>query len=77
MIKRRTLLLTGLIGVLGASTAPTLSVAGAISEIRIDYATYNPVSLVLKQQGLLEKAFAKDGIAKVDEEPRLIKRFRE
>jgi sulfonate transport system substrate-binding protein len=63
MIKRRTLLLTGLIGVLGALIAPTLSVAGAISEIRIDYATYNPVSLVLKQQGLLEKAFAKDGIA--------------
>jgi sulfonate transport system substrate-binding protein len=30
-------------------------------EIRIDYATYNPLSLVLKQQGLLEKAFASDG----------------
>jgi sulfonate transport system substrate-binding protein len=63
MIKRRTLLLTGLFGVLGAVTAPALSVAGAISEIRLDYATYNPVSLVLKQQGLLEKTFAKDGIA--------------
>ena len=32
------------------------------SEIRIDWATYNPVSLVLKQNGLLEKEFAKDGI---------------
>ena len=32
------------------------------SEIRIDWATYNPVSMVLKQQGLLEKEFAKDGI---------------
>ncbi|WP_420133126.1 aliphatic sulfonate ABC transporter substrate-binding protein [Rhodopseudomonas sp.] len=31
-------------------------------EIRIDWATYNPVSIVLKQQGLLEKEFAKDGI---------------
>ena len=31
-------------------------------EIRIDWATYNPVSLVLKSQGLLEKEFAKDGI---------------
>jgi sulfonate transport system substrate-binding protein len=30
--------------------------------IRIDWATYNPVSIVLKQQGLLEKEFAKDGI---------------
>ena len=32
-------------------------------EIRIDWATYNPVSMVLKDQGLLEKEFAKDGIA--------------
>lgn len=31
-------------------------------EIRIDFATYNPVSLVLKDQKLLEKAFEKDGI---------------
>src|SRR5277367_3772495 len=32
------------------------------SEIRIDWATYNPVAMVLKQNGLLEKEFAKDGI---------------
>jgi sulfonate transport system substrate-binding protein len=32
------------------------------SQIRIDWATYNPVSMVLKEQGLLEKEFAKDGI---------------
>jgi sulfonate transport system substrate-binding protein len=32
------------------------------SQIRIDWATYNPVSMVLKDQGLLEKEFAKDGI---------------
>jgi sulfonate transport system substrate-binding protein len=36
--------------------------ADALKEIRIDWATYNPVSLVLKQKGLLEKEFAKDGI---------------
>jgi sulfonate transport system substrate-binding protein len=30
--------------------------------INIDWATYNPVSLVLKDQGLLEKEFARDGI---------------
>ena len=30
--------------------------------INIDWATYNPVSMVLKEQGLLEKEFAKDGI---------------
>src|SRR5215472_8850971 len=32
------------------------------SEVRIDWATYNPVSMVLKDKGLLEKEFAKDGI---------------
>jgi sulfonate transport system substrate-binding protein len=31
-------------------------------EIRIDWATYNPVSMVLKDKGLLENEFAKDGI---------------
>jgi sulfonate transport system substrate-binding protein len=31
-------------------------------EIRIDWATYNPVSMVLKEKGLLEKEFARDGI---------------
>src|SRR5215207_7025330 len=33
-----------------------------VKEIRLDFATYNPVSLVLKEKGLLEKEFAKDGI---------------
>jgi sulfonate transport system substrate-binding protein len=36
--------------------------ADALKEIHIDWATYNPVSLILKQKGLLEKEFAKDGI---------------
>jgi sulfonate transport system substrate-binding protein len=35
----------------------------AVKEIHIDWATYNPVSITLKQKGLLEKEFAKDGIA--------------
>src|SRR5204863_7697828 len=37
--------------------------AGKPREIRIDWATYNPVSMVLKEKQLLEKEFAKDGIA--------------
>jgi sulfonate transport system substrate-binding protein len=41
----------------GASAAETLK------EIHIDWATYNPVSIILKQKGLLEKEFAKDGIS--------------
>jgi len=36
--------------------------AGKPAEIRIDWATYNPVSMVLKDKGLLEKEFKEDGI---------------
>ena len=36
--------------------------AEPLKEIRVDWATYNPVSLILKQKGMLEKEFAKDGI---------------
>src|SRR5258707_1051228 len=37
--------------------------ADALKEIHIDWATYNPLSMILKQKGLLEKEFAKDGIS--------------
>ncbi len=53
---------------LGAAAAafavarPFRAMAAAPSEIRIDWATYNPVSLVLKEKGLLEKEFAADRI---------------
>jgi sulfonate transport system substrate-binding protein len=47
-----------------AGLAPlSLFAADRPKEIRIDWATYNPVSLLLKSKGLLEKEFAKDGIA--------------
>ncbi len=50
-----------------AVLAALLPAAGALAadkpkEIRIDWATYNPVSMLLKDKGLLEKEFAKDGI---------------
>lgn len=32
-------------------------------EIRVDFATYNPVSLVLKERGILEKALASEGVS--------------
>src|SRR5215210_2913567 len=41
----------------------TVVAADKPKEIRIDWATYNPVSMVLKEKGLLEKEFAKDGIS--------------
>ena len=43
--------------------SPGAFAAEALKEIHIDWATYNPVSMVLKQKGLLEKEFAKDGIS--------------
>ena len=36
--------------------------AQAPREIRVDFATYNPVSLVLKERGILEKALAETGV---------------
>src|SRR5438270_9952164 len=41
----------------------SLVAADKPKEIRIDWATYNPVSMVLKDKGFLEKEFAKDGIS--------------
>ncbi len=49
-----------LIGLLPGANA---FAADKLKEIRIDWATYNPVSMVLKNRQLLEKEFAKDDIA--------------
>jgi sulfonate transport system substrate-binding protein len=45
-----------------ALSASSLSAADNPKQIRIDWATYNPVSMLLKDKQLLEKEFAKDGI---------------
>ena len=45
---------------LSLSVAPVLA---APNEIRVDWATYNPLSLVLKEKKLLEKEFEADKIA--------------
>ena len=42
--------------ILGACACAASAWAADISEVRLDWATYNPVSIVLKEQGLLEKA---------------------
>jgi sulfonate transport system substrate-binding protein len=49
-------------GLLPFGFARAVRAADKPAEIRIDWATYNPVSMVLKQKGLLENEFAKDGI---------------
>jgi sulfonate transport system substrate-binding protein len=47
----------------GLVPATSLFAADKPKSISIDWATYNPVSMVLKEKGLLEKEFAKDGIS--------------
>lgn len=51
---------------LGAGLALTLLAAPAraadVKEIRLDWATYNPVSLVLKDKGFLEEALKAQGV---------------
>src|SRR3712207_6478029 len=59
-LSRRSVL-TAALG-LGLAAFSTSNVSAQVKEIRIDYATYNPVSLVLKDKGILERELAKDGI---------------
>ena len=61
MLTRRVMIANG-ISALAALAFATAPLTAAPSEIRIDFATYNPVSLVLKEQKILDKAFEKDGI---------------
>ena len=53
-----------LAAVLALSLIPAARVSAADNpkEIYVDWATYNPVSMLLKDKGYLEKEFAKDGI---------------
>ena len=60
-LSRRSLLAATLALALLPSTQ--LRAADNPKEIRIDWATYNPVSMVLKEKQLLEKEFSKDGIS--------------
>ena len=57
---RRNLAIMALAARLVASTAAMA--ADPPKEIYVDWATYNPVSMVLKDKGYLEKEFARDGI---------------
>ena len=63
MLSRRGLLASAVgAGLLPLGLPRLARAADKPKEIRIDWATYNPVSMVLKAQGLLEKEFDKDGI---------------
>ncbi|MDH1056611.1 aliphatic sulfonate ABC transporter substrate-binding protein [Aquipseudomonas alcaligenes] len=52
-----------LLAALLAAALPLGTQAAAPKEVRLDYAYYAPTSLVLKDQGILEKRLAADGIA--------------
>jgi sulfonate transport system substrate-binding protein len=49
--------------VVGLVASAPLNAADNPKDIRIDWATYNPVSMLLKDKKLLEKEFSKDGIS--------------
>jgi sulfonate transport system substrate-binding protein len=53
---------------LAAATLASLALgappaAAQVKEIRVDWATYSPLSIVIRDQKLLEKEFEKDGVA--------------
>ncbi|GJD95765.1 aliphatic sulfonate ABC transporter substrate-binding protein [Methylobacterium iners] len=60
-LDRRTLL-SALCGALATIAMPAATHAADPAEIRLDWATYNPVSLVLKDRGFLEEALKDRGI---------------
>jgi sulfonate transport system substrate-binding protein len=60
VLSRRSMMASALCA--GLLPATALFAADKPKTINIDWATYNPVSMVLKEKGLLEKEFAKDGI---------------
>ena len=60
VLSRRSILTSALLVGLLPSTA--LFAADKPKTINIDWATYNPVSMLLKEKGWLEEEFKKDGI---------------
>ena len=61
LFSRRSLFVSALL--VGTLPTATLFAADQPTEIRVDWATYNPVSILLKERGWLEKEFAKDNIS--------------
>ncbi|EPY01479.1 putative sulfonate ABC transporter, periplasmic binding protein (ssuA/ycbO-like), partial [Magnetospirillum fulvum MGU-K5] len=52
----------GLVALTALGFSAVAQATEKVEEVRIDYAYYNPVSLVLKDKGWLEQELAKDGI---------------
>src|SRR5882672_8317731 len=60
VLSRRSLFVSALLA--GLIPSASLLAADKPKEIYVDWATYNPVSMLLKDKGFLEKEFARDGI---------------
>jgi sulfonate transport system substrate-binding protein len=61
IVSRRAILASAVLA--GLLPTDTLFAADKPSAINIDWATYNPVSMLLKEKGWLEEEFKKDGIS--------------
>lgn len=61
--RRGLLLSAATIATTAAIGAPSILRAQGLPQLRIDWATYNPVSMLLKEKGWLEEAFAAEGTA--------------
>ncbi len=62
-LSRRRFLATAAAAGAAAVAAPSVLRAAAPTELRIDWATYNPLSILIRDKKLLEAEFEKDGIA--------------
>ncbi|MFN3525208.1 MAG: aliphatic sulfonate ABC transporter substrate-binding protein [Paracoccus sp. (in: a-proteobacteria)] len=63
-VSRRGLLLSGAAAAMLATLgAPSILRAQSLRQLRVDWATYNPVSMLLRDKGWLEEEFAADGTA--------------
>lgn len=62
-MQRRTLLSAGAAALAGPLASHTAHAAQPLKELRLDYATYSPSSLVLRRFGWLEESFKQDGTA--------------
>ena len=63
MLSRRLALQLGAVGAaIALATSPSVPRAAEVDTVTLDWAYYNPVSLVLKQEGWLEEELKKDGI---------------
>lgn len=63
-VSRRDLLISrAAVTVLATLAAPSIGRTQGLRELRIDWATYNPVSMLLRDKGWLEEEFAADGTA--------------